>query len=197
MAGHAAIVLAAGASHRMGEPKALLAWGDTTLLGYCLRQLRDAGVAHVVVVLGTQHERIRAATAELEGVPVVLNLDEAAGRSGSIRTGASALPDDLESVVIQSVDQPCPADVLRALLAALSRPAVEVVVPTFDGRRGHPIGVAGRVVHELRQVDEASEGLRRVVRAHRVTEVAVKSAAVLWNLNDPAAYARALATVQP
>ena len=54
----AAIVLAAGASQRMGFPKALLPWADTTLLGHALRRLGEAGAEHIVVVLGLAHERI-------------------------------------------------------------------------------------------------------------------------------------------
>jgi molybdenum cofactor cytidylyltransferase len=174
----AAIILAAGASQRMGTPKALLPWNGMTLVEYAVQQARDAQ-ADPVVVLGpaTQHVRLNAAT--------VLNPEPETGRSASIRLGASALADDVAAIVVQSVDQPVPAWVLLALFAA----GGEVGVPTFGGRRGHPVCVAGRFLRELREVDEASEGLRAVVRRHRVTEVPVETEAVLWNLNDPEAFA--------
>jgi CTP:molybdopterin cytidylyltransferase MocA len=76
----------------------------------------------------------------------------------------------------------------------------DIVVPTHRGRRGHPICVAGHLLPELRQVNEVNEGLRAVVRAHaeQLVEVAVESESVLWNLNDPAAFAAAKGTaVQP
>jgi molybdenum cofactor cytidylyltransferase len=183
----AAIVLAAGASQRMGSAKALLPWGATTLLGSALRELRTAGAEQVVVVLGLAHQEIVGRVPELAHATVVLNLDEASGRSGSIRIGASALPDGVTRVVVQSVDQPVPAEVLRALFDAEG----EVAVPTFEGRRGHPVCVAGRLLPELRTVSEADHGLRGVVRRHALVEVVVHTPAVTWNLNDPESYAAA------
>src|SRR5262249_60663375 len=94
--------------------KALLGWQGTTLLGYVLRQLRIARVEHVVVVLGLAHEQISRSVADLAGAQVTLNLHEASGRSGSIRIGASAVPDGVSRVLVQSVDHACRAAVLAA-----------------------------------------------------------------------------------
>jgi molybdenum cofactor cytidylyltransferase len=185
----AAIVLAAGASSRMGSPKALLAWRGTTLLGYAIAQLRAAGVDQLVVVLGLAHESIEASVPELRGTSVKLNLDEASGRSASIRSGAAAIADDAANVIVQSVDQPCTTDVLQALLEHTG----EIVVPVQNGRRGHPVCFSGRLLPELRAVGEDTEGLRAVVRRHLVTEVEVTSAGVFWNLNTPEAYRAAVA----
>jgi molybdenum cofactor cytidylyltransferase len=186
----AAIVLAAGASQRMGSPKALLPWRGTTLLAYALRTLREASAEPIVVVLGLAHEQIQQQVPELAGTRVVLNLDEASGRSGSIRIGSAALPDDVRRLIVQSVDQPTSADVLRALLDV----DAAVVVPMHAGRRGHPVCFSGALVPELREVSEQTEGLRAVVRRHAddVVEVPVEDPSVSWNLNDPRAYAAAL-----
>jgi molybdenum cofactor cytidylyltransferase len=93
---------------------------------------------------------------------------------------------------VQSVDQPCPAEVLEALYTAVERGA-DVAQPTFGGRRGHPVCVAASALAELREVEEATQGLRAVVLRHidKLAEVPVTSDAVLLNLNDPAAYAAA------
>jgi molybdenum cofactor cytidylyltransferase len=186
---NAGIVLAAGASSRMGSPKALLPWAGSTLLGYALEQLAVAGVSAPIVVLGLAHEEVRAREKRLAQASVVLNLDEASGRSGSIRLGASAVPEGVRRVLVQSVDQPVAAEVLRALLAAEG----EVAVPTFEGRRGHPVCFAGALLPELRAVSETEHGLRAVVRRHDVVDVPVDEPAVLWNLNDPDSYASARA----
>jgi molybdenum cofactor cytidylyltransferase len=172
----------------MGTPKALLPWHGTTLLGFASEQLRLAGVDEVVVVLGLAHDAIEAAV-DLQGVSVRLNLDEASGRSGSIRIGAAALPVDVRKVCVQSVDQPTSVEVLRALLHAHG----DVVVPTSNGRRGHPVCFSGALLPELREVNEDTQGLRSVVKAHQVTEIEVGTDIVFWNLNDPQAYAEALA----
>ena len=171
----------------MGSPKALLPWGDTTLVGYAVRQLALADVASVIIVLGVAHDEVVAREERLVNATVVLNLDEASGRSASIRIGASALPDGVSRVLVQSVDQPVPAEVLRALLRAKG----DVVVPTFEGRRGHPVCFDGALLNELRAVTEAEHGLRAVVRRQKVVEVPVDEPAVLWNLNDPESYASA------
>jgi molybdenum cofactor cytidylyltransferase len=176
--GRAAIILAAGASQRMGSPKALLEWRGSTLLEYAIDQARVASVSDLVVVLGPATRHLSLET------PTVFNPEPETGRSTSIRLGASALGDDPSAVLVQSVDQPVPADVLRTLFGVQA----EVAIPTFKGRRGHPVCLAGSLLEELRQVDEASEGLRAVVRRHRVVEVPVDDESVVWNLNDPAAY---------
>lgn len=183
MAGRAGLILAAGASRRMGTPKALLAWGGTTLLDHAVRQARASGIDRLVVVLGPATRDL-----VLSDVRTVYNPEPASGRSASIRIGSAALADDAHAVLVQSVDQPVPAEVLAALFEAVERGAL-VAVPTFEGRRGHPICVAGPLLAELRGVSEQDEGLRSVVRRHAaaIVEVVVESEAVLWNLNDPAA----------
>lgn len=195
-----AVILAAGASQRMGTPKALLPWGGSTLLEHAIAQARAAGVNHVVVVLGpaTQHLEHDARLADL--ITVRYNPEPESGRSASIRIGTEALPDVVEALVIQSVDQPCDADVLVRLFAGLGSAAADITVPTYAGRRGHPVCLSGRLLAELRHVTEEDEGLRSIVRRHaqlgRVLEVAVNSPSVVWNLNDPSAYAAARAAAE-
>ncbi len=186
------MILAAGASQRMGTPKALLAWGGTTLLEYTLQQARAALTDVIVVVLGPATRHL---VASLGDARVAFNLEPESGRSASIRIGCEAMPEDIRSVVVQSVDQPCPADILSALFAAVEQLTEEAAVPSFQGRRGHPVCFAGSLLPELRRVTEEAQGLRAVVRRHaqHLVEVPVDSECVLWNLNDPAAYAAAQA----
>lgn len=188
----------------MGTPKALLAWGDTTLLEHAIQQARAAGVEHIVVVLGPATKYLehdpRLAQARLG-----FNPDPETGRSASIRIGSQALPDDVDALIIQSVDQPCESDVLSSLFAGLEERGADVAVPTHAGRRGHPVCLSGRLLFELRGLTEQEQGLRSIVRRHdqleRLLEVAVSTPSVVWNLNDPAAYAAARAAwrlaVQP
>jgi molybdenum cofactor cytidylyltransferase len=183
------LILAAGASQRMGTPKALLSWGNTTLLDCALQQARAAKVLRIVVVLGPATRHLEYSLGE--DVQVGLNLEPDSGRSASIRIGCELMSEDVEAIVMQSVDQPCSADVLEALFDAAQH--AEIAVPTFRGRRGHPICIDGRLLPELRHVTEQEEGLRSIVRRHaqHVVEVPVENEAVVWNLNDPAAYAAA------
>ncbi len=183
--GRGAIVLAAGASRRMGSPKALLAWNDTTLLDHAVRHAHLAQASHVVVVLGPDTRDL-----DVDAITVV-NPDPESGRSASIRLGAAALETaECTAIVVQSVDQPVSQPVLEALYSAIESGAL-IAVLTFQGRRGHPVCLAGSLIGELLTVDEATQGLRAVTRRHAVTEVVVEDQAVVWNLNDPAAYAAA------
>jgi molybdenum cofactor cytidylyltransferase len=190
-----AVILAAGASQRMGTPKALLPWAGTTLLEHAIKQARAAGIAHIVVVLGP-------ATQSLEHEPLLLdvcvrfNPDPESGRSASIRIGSEALPDDVDAMLIQSVDQPCESEVLSRLFAALESGSADIAVPTYAARRGHPVCLSGRLLSELRTVTEEQQGLRSIVRRHVQLEVPVSTASVVWNLNDPAAYAAARAAAE-
>ena len=177
-----ALILAAGASSRMGTPKALLAWAGSTLLDHALSVARKAGVHDIVVVLGPATEHL------VLDCKTVVNPAPETGRSTSIRLGSELLG-DVEAILIQSVDQPTSVDVIQRLFASTG----EVVVPTYGGRRGHPIVVRGDLRSELVALTEEGEGLRSVVRAHTVTEVPVDDESVTWNLNDPTAYAAAVA----
>ena len=117
----------------------------------------------------------------------VINPDPDTGRSASIRIGAAALTRTPGAILVQSVDQPVPALVLSRLFAAIEEGAT-VAVPRFRDRRGHPVCVSGKLLAELLVVDEETLGLRAVTQRHAVTQVPVEDEAVVWNLNDPAAY---------
>src|SRR5437870_2722645 len=82
-AGRGVIVLAAGASQRMGTPKAMLPWGATTLLESALQQARRAGVEHIVVVLGPATRQLEESLGA--DLVVTFNPDPETGRSASIR----------------------------------------------------------------------------------------------------------------
>jgi CTP:molybdopterin cytidylyltransferase MocA len=189
VSGRAAIILAAGASERMGSPKALLPWRGSTLVEHAVDQARGAGVEQIVVVVGPaiRHVELNATT--------VLNPAPETGRSASIRLGSAAIAAAPAAILVQSVDQPVEADVLAALFQAVEDNA-EVAVPSYRGRRGHPVCFTGQLLSELREVRETDEGLRAVVRRHAVTEVPVDSETVTWNLNDPGSYAAAQAAIE-
>ena len=108
----AAIVLAAGASRRMGRPKPLLPWRNSTLLEHELAVLAEAGIDRVAVVLGARADLVRRALGADR--PFVFNARWGAGRSTSLARGAWALrpaegDETPEAVLVQNVDQPTTA----------------------------------------------------------------------------------------
>ncbi len=190
----AAILLAAGESQRMGSPKPLLAWQGATLIEYQIAQLREAGVADVIAVLGHRAQDVLPLVTAA-GARGIVNENYREGRASSLRTGADAA-EGAQTVVILSVDQPRPAAVTRRLLATH---ASGITVPSHDGRRGHPVILDGALLPELREVDEETQGLRAVLTRHAtdVREIPFDSAEVLLDLNTPEDYERATAREDP
>ena len=190
----AAILLAAGESSRMGRLKQLLPWAGATLLEWQVAQMRDAGVADVVVVLGHEAAAIRDAVGRLPA-RVVVNESYREGRASSLRRGAEAIRDDAGAILVLGVDQPRPAAVTRRLIERWRESEALLVVPTAGGRRGHPVLVDGSLLAELRSVSEAELGLRAVTERHAAATdlVEIEDTSVHLDLNTPADYASAYA----
>ncbi len=177
----------------MGRPKPLLRWGGVTLIEYQVRELRAAGVDDLVVVLGRAAEEVRPRVPQ--GTRVVVNEAYREGRASSLRAGASALAKDADPIVILSVDQPRPRDVTETLLVAHRENAATITVPVAQGRRGHPVVLAGSLLPELREASEESHGLRGIIAAHEeeLREAELTSPTVLLDINTPEQYEEALA----
>jgi len=178
----------------MGSPKALLAWQGATLIEYQIAQLRTAGVGDVIAVLGHRSEDILPLVTAASARGIV-NETYREGRASSLRAGATAA-EGAQTVVVISVDQPRPAAVTRRLLTEHTS---GITVPSHGGRRGHPVVLDGALLPELREVDEATHGLRAVLARHaaEVREVPFHSAIVLLNLNTPEDYQQAIARDHP
>jgi CTP:molybdopterin cytidylyltransferase MocA len=188
----AGVLLAAGESARMGRPKPLLPWGDTTLIEYQVREMLGAGLERVIVVLGHAWQDVKP---YLTGPAVETVINEAyrESKAGSLRAVAASLLDEDEAVAILSVDQPRPRDVLTRLLAAYDAGAALVTVPVHGGRRGHPTVLAGALIPELRNVLDETLGLRGLIERHQASlrEVAFDTPIVLLDLNTPDDYRQA------
>ena len=162
------IILAAGASSRMGRPKALLPIGSDVFVTRVCRTLLEAGVDDLVVVAGGEHEAIAEAVG-LAGFParIVENLRRDEGQLSSLLAGlAVADRPGVDAVLVHLVDAPLvhPSTV-RAVLDAFFRTHAPVVRPSVGGRHGHPALFARRVFDELRRA-APSTGAKAVVRAH-------------------------------
>ena len=188
----AGILLAAGMSTRMGEPKALLDWGGEPLVRYQVRQLREAGADEVVVVLGHRGDDVHR---EMRGLDcrTVLNATYQLGRAGSLRAGAKAVSREAETIVVLNVDQPRAAALIRAVIEART-PEAAAARPAHGGRHGHPVALAGRLRGELLEASEESGGLRGVLAAHADAIIdAPAGEECLLDLNTRAEYEAALA----
>jgi CTP:molybdopterin cytidylyltransferase MocA len=150
----------------MGSPKPLLDWHGRPLVRYQVEQLRDAGCDLVVVVLGFASGRIRCFIDESQAL-VVENAGYREGRASSVRAGVAALPASTAWIAVLGVDQPRPSAITRALIEASRTTDADLLIPTHNGRRGHPTLFSGRLISEMAAVQEATLGLRDVVIHHQ------------------------------
>jgi molybdenum cofactor cytidylyltransferase len=154
------VVLAAGASTRMGRPKQLLPVGDRCLL----RRVLDAALAsrldEVIVVLGHRADEIRDALALDSLAPdaggrarVVVNSEHADGQSTSLRCGLRAADERAQAVAVLLGDQPAVGaeliDRVVAAFLAAAAPLARPVYPDAGGAPGHPVLLARRIWPEL------------------------------------------------
>ena len=188
----AAILLAAGASSRMGRPKPLLDWHGQPLIAAQVDALAAAGCAPIIAVLGSRAREIRSALPA--AAQAVTNHAWRQGRAGSIRAAARAVPAHAKQIVIASVDQPCaPAGIRRTIDALAAEPGARIAVPRYRGRNGHPPAFDAALLPALRRVGERRQGLRAIRRSQRGATIFIEvdDPAVLLNLNSPADYERA------
>ena len=193
MAGISAVLLAAGESSRMGQPKALLPWRGQTLLEWQISSLARAGVGETVVVLGHLAEQVAPYVRGIPSLRSVVNHQYRKGKTTSIKAGVSNIDPSAEGVLILAVDQPRPWEVLSQIIQAHLREGASITVPTYAGRRGHPPIFASVLFSELMAISEKTLGLRQVMADHgtEVNEVEAESAVVLLDLNSPQDYAEA------
>ena len=168
----AAIVLAAGSSRRLGEPKQLVFLGGETLLERASRVAREAGLHPIYVVLSGGHEldfgvgKLDSCT-PLFCIPL-LNEGAAEGMASSIRVGVGAAVEaGVDGVVVMACDQPA---VTAGHLRELMMGGGEVVASEYAGRRGVPAYFPASAFKELMEL-RGDVGARELLRGARAVEL--------------------------
>jgi molybdenum cofactor cytidylyltransferase len=194
----AGIILSAGASSRMGTPKALLQFHGETFLDRLIRLFSEAGVSPIVV-LGHHAEQIRAGIERGAEATFVVNPDPERGMLSSLQCGLAAIPEQTESVMFLPVDHPnLEADTLRKLIARFNADQPSVTVPTFQDKHGHPVLISRALVTELLALPATAQATDVIHRYRNQTAyIAVDDPAVTTDIDDPATYAALLAHPPP
>lgn len=188
----ALLLLAAGASTRMGQPKQLLAYRGRTLLRHAAETAVATGCSPLVLVTGAVHE---ALASEVAGLPfqVVHNSDWATGMASSIRTGlAAAEAARPAAVLIMLADQPLvtPA-LLRQLVKAQHDTNAPVVATAYGSTLGVPAVFAADVLPQLRQL-RGAQGAGGFIVGLGPAAGRVAFAAGAIDVDTPEEYARLL-----
>jgi molybdenum cofactor cytidylyltransferase len=160
-----AIVLAAGVSKRMGQPKMLMPWGPTTVIGKVLETLQETGVKDIVVVTGGLHDKL--ASKLDENIHYLQNKDFSNGEMlTSVKVGLQNIASDQEAVLIVLGDQPqIQAETVRKIIERYQATHHSIIVPSYHMHRGHPWLVAKAHWQEIVQL-EMPETLRDFLNTH-------------------------------
>lgn len=194
------IILAGGASTRMGRPKALLTFpDDTTLLERQCSLLIEGGCSQVVVVLGAYADEVQEAH---EGLPArfVINETWKRGQFSSIQMGVSSVypgTSHASGVLILPIDTMVASpDIPEALILAASHNShLDAIVPDFNGRGGHPIYLSRASAMKLLELDPQDEQARLdqfLTQLTQVLRLPVSDPGIVTNVNTPAEWERVL-----
>lgn len=194
----AGVILAAGASRRMGTPKALLEFNGETFLDRLIRLLGGVA-APVIVVLGDQGREIRSGLERGAEARFVVNPDPERGMLSSLQCGLEAVSEEAQAVMFTPVDHPnLESSTLEALVDRFVAERAPVTIPEYQGRHGHPVLIARPLIAELLALPataQASDVIHRY--GSRTSYVAVDDPGVLTDIDDPAAYAELLGRHPP
>jgi molybdenum cofactor cytidylyltransferase len=184
-----ALILAAGQSKRMGQPKMLLPWGTTTVLGQVIHIFKAAGVEDILVVTGGAREQVEV----LVGVSArtVFNPGFAEGEMlSSIQVGLAELSPETEAVLIGLGDQPQVQErSVKLVVDEYAKSKASLVVPSFQMRRGHPWLATRKHWSEILHLDPG-DTLRDFLNRHAtdIRYVEVNDPGILKDLDTPHDY---------
>lgn len=189
------VLLAAGLSSRMGQPKLLLPWGGTTVLGQVVSTYAMAGMKEIVVVTGGAHVQVERLLTELsKDFPIRIVYNPAYARRGmlsSIQAGLAALDPQTHAALIGLGDQPQVRDeTVRHLCATFVQTMSPLVIPSFHNRRGHPWLAARPLWHKILALP-ISTTPRQFLNSYAGQVIYVSAdQSILQDLDTPEDYAR-------
>jgi molybdenum cofactor cytidylyltransferase len=182
----AAIILSGGASRRMGSPKALLSFQGRPFLEHLLDVAHHPKIGVRRIVLGADAEPI-AKEVDLAPGEIVINEEWEKGQLSSLQTALRSLPQRTDGAILLLIDHPLISSTLvEELIETFYKSGKPIVLPVYDGRRGHPVIFSAALYEELLNAPPET-GARSVVWAHsaEVQIVQTNEEGCVLNLNDP------------
>jgi|YelNatPaOPRAMG01_1025707.scaffolds.fasta_scaffold03830_15 molybdenum cofactor cytidylyltransferase len=186
-----ALILAAGKSERMGNPKMLLRWGERTILEHVIIHALEGGVEEVVVVTGSQAELVEEIvrkTSWTKPVTTVYNPYYHLGMLSSVQCGIKYLMSQSDAVLVALGDQPTvPSEVFRTLINFFPECKKGILIPKFRGKRGHPIVIHQRYFGFLLELDPVKDSLHQLTDAFSsdIFDLEVESPEILRDIDSP------------
>jgi len=184
-----AIILAAGASERMGKPKPLLRFNDKTFLDQIISVLKRSEADRITVVLGAEAEKIKK-TIDLSGTRIVINKDYQKGQLSSLILGIEQTPQETEAILVCLVDNPfITKEVVNKIISKFKETNNPIIVPAFNKKRGHPTLFSRSLFNELLNAPE-EQGARYVIYSNeeKILELETSESGILIGIDTPDDY---------
>jgi molybdenum cofactor cytidylyltransferase len=186
-----AVVLAAGLSTRMGQPKMVLPWNGMTVIEKVIATIIEAGVKSINVITGGAHSEVERALHQLP-VRTIFNPRYANGEMlDSLQLGLQALQADIDAALIVLGDQPLiEKQVVQNVIALYQNERANLIVPSYQMRRGHPWLVERSLWAQILEL-KPPQTLRDFMRANsdHILYHVVNTSSILQDLDTPEDYA--------
>jgi len=179
-----AVILAAGQSRRMGQPKMLMPWGDTTVLGKVVQTLQASDVEDIIIVTNSK------IAPQVTSYKLQIVLNDGGEMLESIQLGLQAQKPSAEATLICLGDQPQVEEgSVQEVCNGYRKSKSSIVVPSYQMRRGHPWLIARALWREVLQLRKP-ESMRDFLNVHKneIFYVELNSPSILQDLDTPADY---------
>jgi molybdenum cofactor cytidylyltransferase len=186
-----AVVLSAGESSRMGRPKALLPIEGQKFIERIIRVIGQSRVGRTIVVLGHHADQLRGQIEHLP-VEVVINPDYRSGQLSSLQAAIRHISNDdrCDGMLVHLVDHPfIDVALVDALIKSFFETKKMIVVPSYKGKRGHPVIFSRELFGELLNAP-LDQGAKAVVNAHRreTLEIEWNDEGITLDIDTPELY---------
>ena len=186
-----AVVLSAGESSRMGQPKALLPIDGQTFIERIVAALKQTKVGKIIVILGHNARELQSKISHLP-VEILINTDYKLGQLSSLQLAVRNLQPDLDcdGMLVHLVDHPYLAPALvEEMIRRFYETRKRIIVPKFHGKRGHPVIFSNALFDEILSAP-MEEGAKAVVNAHRAEtlEIETEEEGIAVDIDTPELY---------
>jgi molybdenum cofactor cytidylyltransferase len=183
------IILAAGESKRMGSPKMLLPFKETTIIESVITNVLSSETDNILVVLGAYYDAVKA---RIINMPVKHCYNEyyKQGMLSSVKCGLRNLPLGIEAVLIFQGDQPMIGpEAINSVIKGFRSSHKGIVIPVHNERRGHPLLVDKKYRDEIEKLD-SNDGLRSLssLFSEDVLEIAIDDPGILRDIDTQDEY---------
>lgn len=179
------ILLTAGESSRFGSPKALVPIGSHTAIELLQKKLLDSLVAETIIVTGAHESVIKPYVFNHSKVHVVHNKDYKLGQTGSFQAGLLAVDKKSKGFLLLPID--CPfvlARTINSLIEYFYQRNPDILIPTYQGRRGHPPIFHQRIKDDILNLP-ITQGLNSLFLWHQVQTIETQDPGVIAAFNTP------------